>query len=418
MYNITTLDIGIKIVTESIPTIRSISFGIWVKVGSQNENQNINGISHFIEHMLFKGTLTRSAKDIAEQMDAIGGQMNAFTSKQFTCYYVKILDTNFDKALEIISDMFLNSTFSENEMAKEKKVIIEEINMYEDTPEELVFEIMNENAWAGSALAYPILGSIKNVESFSHSSIKSYYDENYTSENIIITVAGNFDTPQMINKLKKYFGSLQNKNFNSQKTNEVRYKKFIAVRDKEIEQVHICLGFPGIKNSIEENYSLALLNTILGGGMSSRLYQKIREENGLAYSLFSFNYSYDTVGLFAIYAAINPLKVEKCIEVIIDELKNLKSEPITNLQLAKTKEQLKSSYIISLENSSSRMNALGKSIILYDKILTADEIIERIDEVTLEEIYELIDKIFVFDEISLAGVGKHEQMNLISNYKF
>ena len=407
MYNVTELNNGIKIVTETIPFVRSISFGIWVKVGSQNENQKSNGISHFIEHMLFKGTSKRTAKDIAEQMDAIGGQMNAFTTKQMTCYYTRILDNNFDKALEIMADMFLNSTFNESEMEKEKKVIVEEINMYEDTPEELVFEIMNENVWSGSSISYPILGSIENVEGFTRQIVKSYYNNNYTPKNIVIAVAGNFETSSMISKIKKYFESIENKNCPRTPEN-IKYTKCIATKQKNIEQLHVCLGFPGIKTSLEENYSIALLNTILGGGMSSRLYQKIREENGLAYSLFSYNYAYEAVGLFTIYAAINPTKVEKCIEVIVNEIRNLKSDPITNQQLSKTKEQLKSSYLMSLENSSSRMNSLGKSIISFNKILTPEEIINKIDAVSIEQIYQLIDQIFVLDSLSISAVGKNE----------
>ena len=407
MYNITKLDNGIQIVTETIPFVRSISFGIWVKVGSQNETSNLNGISHFIEHMLFKGTSKRSAKDIADQMDAIGGQMNAFTTKQMTCYYTRILDDNFDKALDIMADMFLNSTFDKTEMDKEKKVIIEEINMYEDTPEELVFEIMNENVWKDSSISYPILGSIQNVQNFTQDDVKSYYANNYIPENIIITVAGNFETSSMIYKIKQYFESMTNENC-LRLTAAAKYEKSIAYKKKNIEQLHLCLGFPGIKTSLEENYSIALLNTILGGGMSSRLYQKIREENGLAYSLFSYNYAYENVGLFTIYAAVNPSKAEKCIQVIMDEIKNLQSDPITNEQLSKTKEQLKATYLMSLENSSSRMNSLGKSIISYNKILTPEQIIQKIDEVGIEQLYRLIEKIFDFDSLSLAAVGKDD----------
>lgn len=405
MYNVTKLDNGIQIVTETMPFVRSISLGIWVKVGSQNEIPNLNGISHFIEHMLFKGTSKRSAKDIADQMDAIGGQMNAFTTKQMTCYHTRILDENFDKALEIMADMFLNSTFDENEMAKEKKVIIEEINMYEDTPEELVFEIMNEKVWKGSSISYPILGSIQNVQNFTRDHLLAYYQNNYIPENIVITVAGNFETSKMIYKLKQYFDSMPTKNcfrlpFNA------KYKKGIVCKEKNIEQLHLCLGFPGIKISFEESYAVALLNTILGGGMSSRLYQKIREENGLAYSLFSYNYAYESVGLFTIYAAVNPEQAEKCVQVILDEIKNLQFDPITNEQLSKTKEQLKSTYLMSLENSANRMNSLGKSIISYDKALTPEQIIRQIDQVSIDQIYRLINYIFRFDLLSLSAVGK------------
>ena len=409
MYNIDELNNGIKIVTEEIPFVRSISFGIWVKVGSQHENLDTNGISHFIEHMIFKGTKKRNAKKIAEDMDAIGGQINAFTTKQMTCFYFKILDENFDKALEIMADMFLNSSFDEKEMSREKKVILEEINMYEDTPEELVFEVLNQKVFDGSSLAYPILGSTQNVESFSHNDIANYYNNNYTGDNIIISVAGNFKKNNMLDKIKSYFGDIKNTSeLKNKLESEPKYKKSIVLKQKNIEQVHICLGFPGVKNNLDDIYKLALFNTIFGGGMSSRLYQKIREENGLAYSLFSYNYSFDNIGLFSIYAGINPNKVEDCVKLIISEIKNLEFNKITQEELLKTKEQLKASYLLGLESSSSRMNALGKSMILYNKILTPDEIINKINQVSLKEIQELINQIFDFDKISLSCVGKNK----------
>lgn len=405
MYEINTLENGIKIVSENISFVRSISFGIWVKVGSQNEDLNLNGISHFIEHMIFKGTDKRSAKDIAEQIDEIGGQINAFTTKQMTCFYFKILDENFDKALEIMADMFLNSSFSDEEIEREKQVVIEEINMYEDTPEELVFELMHQKVFDGSSLAWPILGSIDNVKSFSHEKLKNYYEKNYFGENIIISVAGNFETREMLEKIKKYFGGIKN-NRAEKKNLEVKYKNDFVIKKKDIEQVHICLGFPGVKNLVEKIYVLAVFNNIFGGGMSSRLYQKIREENGLAYSVFSYNYSYEKVGLFNIYAGINPSKVEDCLKFIIHEIKNLDVNLISQKELSKSKEQLKASYLLNLESSSSRMNSLGRYMVFYNKILTSEEIIDEIDKINLDDIYNLIREIFDFSKISLSCVAR------------
>ena len=406
MYEITTLENGIKVVSENIPFVRSISFGIWVKVGSQNEDLNINGISHFIEHMIFKGTSKRSAKDIAEQMDEIGGQINAFTTKQMTCFYFKILDKNFDKALEIMSDMFLNSSFSDEEMEREKQVIIEEINMYEDTPEELVFELMQQEVFNGSSLAWPILGSIENVKSFSHDKLRSYYEKNYVGKNIIISIAGNFETQSILKKIDNYFGAVKNKEVSDKKI-KTEYKSKFITKKKDIEQVHICLGFPGIKNLIKDIYALAVFFFFFGGGMSSRLYQNIREQNGLAYSVFSYNYSYKDIGLFNIYAGINPNKVEDCLKFMIHEIKDLDVNLISQKELSKSKEQLKASYLLNLESSSSRMNSLGKYMILYNKILTPEEIINEIDKIDLDSIYNLIKQIFDFDKISLSCVAKN-----------
>jgi predicted Zn-dependent peptidase len=405
MYKIKQLSNGINVVIEEVNYVKSISFGIWVKVGSQDEDENLNGVSHFIEHMHFKGTKKRSAKQIAEEMDAIGGQMNAFTSKTMTCYYTKIINYNFDAALDIMADMILNSTFDETELEKEKKVIIEEINMYEDTPDELIFDVLCANVWSGSSVARSILGKSQNIQKFSRDDIINYRSLHYTADNIIITVAGNCNIDDVFEKLEHYFGCVP-KGTGNRKELKVNYKKSIAIKQKNIEQVHICIAFPSIKTCLEQNYIITLLNTIFGGGMSSRLYQKVREENGLAYSLFSHNLSNKAAGLFVIYAAVNPDKVEECIKLIVSEIKNLKNDPITEQQLSKTKEQLKANYLMSLESSSNIMNNLGKSMMLYDQVITSEEIIKRIDDVSLNNIYDMIDKVFDLNMMSLCSIGE------------
>ena len=264
---------------------------------------------------------------------------------------------------------------------------------------------MHQKVYDGSSLAWPILGSIDNVKSFSHEKLKNYYEKNYFGENIIISVAGNFETQEMLVKIKKYFGGIKN-NRAEKKNLEVKYKNDFVIKKKDIEQVHICLGFPGVKNLVEKIYVLAVFNNIFGGGMSSRLYQKIREENGLAYSVFSYNYSYEKVGLFNIYAGINPSKVEDCLKFIIHEIKNLDVNLISQKELAKSKEQLKASYLLNLESSSSRMNSLGRYMVFYNKILTSEEIIDEIDKINLDDIYNLIREIFDFSKISLSCVAR------------
>jgi predicted Zn-dependent peptidase len=324
-----------------------------------------------------------------------------------------VLDDNFDRALDIIADMFLKSSYDDVEMEKEKKVIVEEINMYEDTPEELVFEIMHSGVFGDTSIARPILGSIENVKSFTHEDIKKYYNKNYTTDRIVISVAGNFVKNYMINKIEKFFGAISksaDSNINSEE-NKIKYNKVILTKQKEIEQVHLCLGFPGVKTCLEQNYSLALLNTVFGNGMSSRLYQKIREENGLAYSVFSYNYSYESIGLFTIYAAVNPKNVEKCISIIMNEIKRLNSELITQDELNKAKEQLKANYLISLESSANVMSNLGKSFTIYNKILTPDEIVNYINKVELNDIKNLVESIFNLDLLSLSTISSQ-------NYNF
>ncbi len=405
MYEIRVLQNGVQIVLHKMPYVRSIAFGIWVKNGSRNEDAEKSGISHFIEHMLFKGTTNRSAKDIADQMDAIGGQLNAYTSKEYTCYYARTLDSHFDISLDILSDMFFNSKFEEQEIKKESTVILEEINMYEDTPEELVHDILQYNIWGNDMLGASILGTKETVSSFDRDTFIKYYDKHYHPKNTVVALAGNFDIDVIVEKIEKHFGNFERKSEAVNAVFNTIYKPTIAVKPKEIEQVHLAMGFPSIKIGSEQSYSLAVLNTIFGGGMSSRLFQKIREEHGLAYAVYSYNSSYTDTGLFTIYAALNSQCIEQLINLLMQEIKLFETDKITDEQLKNTKEQLKSNYILSLESSASIMNSIGKSQTMLKKIVSPDELIEKIDSVTLESVYELSRKIFDFEKISLAAVG-------------
>ncbi len=404
-----TLDNGLRIVTEKIPFIRSIAFGIWVMNGSRNETEETSGISHFIEHMLFKGTENRSAKDIADEIDAIGGQINAFTSKEYTCYYTRTLDSHFDVAIDVLADMFFNSKFDNVEIEKERNVILEEISMYEDTPEELVHDILQYEIWSNNSLGYPILGNRQSISKFDSNTFKSYYSSNYTPNNTVIAVAGNFDEHTIINKIQKYFGSFKGES--KYKAKNYKYTPSIITKAKDIEQVHLALGFESISIGSEEAQTLAALSTVLGGGMSSRLFQKIREEHGLVYSVYSMNYSYTDTGLFSIYAALNPANIEQVLNLIISEINTL-SQNICEKQLKNTKEQIKSNYILSLESSSNRMNVLGRSMLMLNKIYTQDEILEKIDAVSLDKINSLAKKIFNFNNMSISAVGDVLKINL------
>jgi len=412
MFELKKLPNGVTIVAEKLPFVRSIAFGLWVGNGSRHEENYENGISHFIEHMMFKGTKDRTSKEIADEMDSIGGQLNAYTTKEYTCYYFRSLDNHFNQALDILTDMFFNSHFEDKEIKKEKGVILEEINMYEDSAEELVHDLMQEAVWPNNPLGKPILGTHKTIENFDNERLISFYKKRYRPENTVIAVAGNFNYEEMINTIEEKFSHWT---FGDKEDNPLMTPKYIPKiisKSKDIEQVHLCLSFPGIPSDSKFVYSLIILNTILGGGMSSRLFQKIREDRGMAYSIYSYPTNYKDTGLFTIYAGMNPLQTLEAIELIMKEIEAIKKEQISIEDLIRTKEQLKSSYIMGLESTSSRMSSIGKSQLLLNRINTPDEIIRRVDEVTMEKIHHVIERVFDFSQISLSLVGKIEHVDI------
>lgn len=405
------LDNGVTVVMEKMPYLRSVSFGFFVKNGSVNETPKTNGISHFIEHMMFKGTKKRTSKDIAEEMDSIGGQVNAYTSKEYTCYYTRVLDTHIDKALNILTDMFFNSTFTQENINKESSVILEEISMYEDSPEDIVFTELQKRVWGSSSLGYPIIGTSENVSNFKTDDFFKYIDKYYTAQNIVISIAGNFEKEKLIKFLTEKFSKLKKGSKNPDPQN-LKLEKTILSTEKDIEQAHVCLLFNGISLTSEDTYKISILNTILGGGMSSILFQKIREQNGLAYSIYSYNSSYINNGAFNIYVATNPKQVNTCMEMILDEINLIKQTKFNENQVLKTKEQLKSNYIMSLESTSNRMSSLGRSQLLLNKIKTTDEIIKGIDQVSLQDLSTLTKNVFNTDTMSISVVGKLDKINL------
>ncbi|MDR1689748.1 MAG: insulinase family protein [Clostridiales bacterium] len=415
MSKIYCLDNGVTVILEEMPFIRSIAFGVWVKNGSRNEDKNVNGISHFIEHMLFKGTQKRTAKMIADEMDAVGGQLNAYTTKELTCYYTRTLDTHFDTALDILSDMVLNSKFENAEIAKELNVILEEINMYEDSPEESVHDILEYNVFNGASLGFPVLGEKESIETFNTDILKNYYNSNYHQDNMVIAAAGNFNSAEILEKINKALGGFKRTVKYLPTEFVTGFNKAVVTKAKDIEQVHISIGFPGIKLGDDDSYALSAFNTIFGGGMSSRLFQTIREEHGLSYSVYSYNASYVDCGIFSVYTALNVNQTDEVLRLIFSEIKRLNSERITEEQLIKTKEQLKSNYIMSLENSANRMSSLGRAQILIGKILTPEETIEKIDAVTIEDICRVASKIFNSGKMSVSAVGNTAGLNL-GNY--
>jgi len=416
MINRITLENGVRIICEKIPHVRSVSVGIWVGAGSRNEKKEINGISHFIEHMLFKGTKKRSAKEIAESIDSIGGQINAFTGKECTCYYTKTLDTHIDIAIDVLTDMFFNSVFSEKDIDIERKVVLEEISMYEDSPEDLVHDYLSETVWENDAIGMPILGTYESLHNIERDTIVNYISEHYLPENTVIAVAGNFDDNVLIDIVKKNFGSWYSDRKPVKQFEKANFKVSNRIKQKDIEQVHICLGFEGIEHGNDDLYSLLAINNVFGGGMSSRLFQKIREERGLVYSIYSYPSSYCNAGLFTIYAGMNPEHRDTFLKLVMEEIKILIKHGISEEELAKSKEQLKGSYILGLESTSSRMNSLGKSELMLGKVYTPEEVLKKIDEVNNEIVLEIIEKVFQMEKMSIAVVGNINEKIDLSKY--
>ncbi|HWQ30837.1 MAG TPA: pitrilysin family protein [Negativicutes bacterium] len=400
---------GMRIVTEEIPYVNSVSLGIWVKVGSRYESIENNGISHFIEHMLFKGTKTRSAKEIANSIDKIGGQLNAFTSKECTCFYAKVLDTHFDIALDVLADMFFNSTFSGVEIDKERGVVLEEISMYEDSPEDLVHDLFSQAVWSGNSLGMSILGTEESLENIDREKIVAYFNENYIPKNIVISVVGNFKHDDVVKKIRKYFDNAAHRDSGISQIVIPSFEPKYTLKSKETEQAHLCLGFNGLDINNKAFYPMLVLNNVFGGAMSSRLFQKIREDRGLAYSVFSYPSSFEDCGLFSIYAGSKPDNLKSVAELIMEEIKKMKKAGITEEELYDSKEQLKGSYILGLESTSGRMISIGKSELLLDKIYSPQEILEKIDEVNMDSIQHIIKYLFDVDNMGAAVIGSMEK---------
>ncbi|MGO4887730.1 M16 family metallopeptidase [Anaerobacillus sp. MEB173] len=383
---------GVRIILEQIPTVRSVSLGIWIGTGSRYETKQENGISHFLEHMFFKGTETRTAREIAETFDGIGGQVNAFTSKEYTCYYAKVLDDHAELALDVLADMFFHSSFEKEELEKEKNVVYEEIKMYEDTPDDIVHDMLSQASFGSHSLAYPILGTKETLQTFTGDDLRAYMAKHYTAENVVISIAGNIED-SFIEKVKEKFETLKVSDANRTLDTPSFLGEKLA-RKKDTEQAHLCIGYKGLPIGQKGIYSLVLLNNALGGSMSSRLFQEVREKRGLAYSVFSYHSSYNDNGLLTIYGGTAPEQLDQLYETVMDTVNDLRKNGVTEKELANGKEQLKGNLMLSLESTNSRMSRNGKNELLLRKHRSLDEIINEINAVTFENINQLAGTIF------------------------
>ncbi|MDN5346699.1 MAG: hypothetical protein PWP65_263 [Clostridia bacterium] len=408
MYRKAKLDNGIRVVYEAMPYVHSVALGIWVRTGSRDETEKNHGISHFIEHLLFKGTAKRTAKQIAEEIEAVGGVLNAFTTKEYTCFYARVLAEHLDLAIDILSDMLFNSLFTEEDIEREKNVILEEIRMYEDSPDELVHDLFAQTIWPGHPLGRAILGTYTSVAGLQREDILNYYQKQYNASNLVLAVAGKIEENEVLDKLATAFGQ---RRLPGEVSIHVPPVERAAVNNavKDTEQVQICLGTPGLSQEDSQAYTMQVLNSILGGGVSSRLFQDIREEKGLAYAIYSYHTSYSDTGLFTIYAGTSPANCREVISSILNQIRLLKTNGITERELQRTKDQIRGNLLLGMENVSQRMSRLGKTELCFNRVITAEEVIENIKRVKVEDVKLLAEQLYKGENFALATLGPQKE---------
>ena len=401
----TRLPNGLLVLTESIPHVRSVSMGVWVDSGSRDEAAEVNGISHFLEHMVFKGTTTRSAEDIARSVDSVGGNLDAFTAKELVCFNTKVLDQHLPLAFEVLADLVLHPLFRDEDIDKEKGVILEEIKMEADSPDYLVHEIFSSNFWRDHPLGKPILGTRETVKRFDQQMIGDYYRAVYAPSNLLITAAGNLTHEATVKLVSQHFESLPPNGAPPADQIPATHARIALRNKKSLEQVHLCLGVPSYPLPHEERFACYVLNTLLGGGMSSRLFQNIRERQGLAYAVFSELSPYRDTGCLSIYAGTSIESAGKVVESIIKEFRQLKQDGVSAEELRRAKDHLKGSLMLSLESTSSRMSNLARQEMYFGRFFTLDELVESIEQVSAGDVQRIAQAFFDPKQIALTILG-------------
>jgi len=405
-----TLSNGVRICIEELPALGSAALGFMYSAGSVNESKAQGGLSHFLEHMAFKGTAKYSAKQIAEEFDLMGGHINAHTAKEYTKYHAVVLSAHLPKAIGLMAEMLKKSHFLESDIETERKVILEEIAMYEDTPDEHIHDLSVQNIWPGHVLGLPIIGSPKTVKSFKRKHFLEYIGSQYQPDRLIITIAGKVNTKEVLAQLEKEFAGQKGKS-DKQNISVPKIKAGTSLTNKKTEQLHYCVTTPGISYGDDRRYTMSILNNILGGSMSSRLFQNIREKRGMAYSVYSYQNHYRQAGLFTIYVGTNYSQAGETLKLALEELELMKSELVTEKELNRAKEQMKGSMILGLESSSSRMSYNARSLYYYDRIMTLEEISKAIDKVSANEIKKLANELFDKKKFHLSGIGPFKGKN-------
>jgi predicted Zn-dependent peptidase len=403
---------GLILATETMPTLRSVSLGVWLKMGSRHETDEQNGMCHFIEHLLFKGTETKTAQEIALIVDSVGGQMDAFTTKEYTCFYFKVLDDHVDVAIDLLSDIIRHPKFIPEEVEKERKVIFEEIKMVEDTPDELVYDLFTETLFRGHPLGRPIQGTIESVGAMRQEQLTGFFRDSYEPGNLMVTAAGNLDHDRLARAIRDTFAPMQNHR-QAVAVAPPQPRSGINVREKkELGQLHLCLGLPMFRMADERRYQAYVLNTLLGGTMSSRLFQNIREQRGLAYSVFSSVNSFLDTGDLLVYAATSPDSAREVIDQVIRELRRLKDDPVEAREIQNAKDHLKGSLMLSLESSNSRMSNLARQEYYFGRQFSVDEILDGVNRVTVADLQRLAQEMFDGTRCTLAMLGQTSRIKI------
>ncbi len=401
-----TLDNGIRVVSERMEHYRSVSLGVWVDAGSICENTKEAGVSHFIEHMLFKGTQTRTASDIASEMDAIGGNLNAFTAKECTCFYAKVLDEHIDLAADMLSDILLHPKLAPEDIEREKGVVVEEIHMTQDSPEDVVHETLCSLLYADTPLEKPILGSEQSVRSFTRESIESYMDRLYRANDIVIACAGSIERDKLMQLLNARFAAAKTGGGRERKAGTYGAGRRVKSVEKDVEQTHICMGLPGFAANDERRYAMLVLNNALGGSMSSRLFQKIREQKGLAYTIYSYPTSYADTGYFALYAGTSADASAQVAKLVLEELALIRREGFTKAEFKRAKDQIRGNYLLGQESTGSRSSAIGKAELLLGKVIEEEELLARLENVSEQDVRDIIPVVLDEQKLCASIVGR------------
>jgi predicted Zn-dependent peptidase len=407
-FSRTTLDSGVTVVTEHMPQVRSVSAGFWFDVGSRDEPGELAGASHFLEHLLFKGTPSRSAKDIAEAFDAVGGDVNAFTSKEYTCYYCRVLDQNLAMAFDVLTDMVTNSLIERGEFESERKVILEEIAMHEDAPDELVHDLFNRSIWSEHPLGRPVLGFNETIAGVERDQVAGYWTERYQPTNLVVAAAGNVDHDRLVERVGEI--GFKDAGRRTLRSGDAPTPNLgVNVHKRPTEQAHIVVGMPGLHRGHEDRHALALLDTVLGGGMSSRLFQEIREKRGLAYSVFSYRSLFAETGTFAVYVGTTPQNADKVIDIVREQIGTVLSDGISEAELQRAKGHLTGSLVLSAEDPGSRMTRLGKGQITTGEILSVDELIQKVEAVNMEDLRRVAEVVGGSGRFQVTVVGPFDE---------
>ena len=401
----TILPNGLVVLTESMDHVHSVSVGIWLRTGSRREHAAVNGISHFIEHMVFKGTRRRTAEDIAREVDRVGGMLNAFTDKEMVCFHTRVLDEHLPKAFDVLADMVLEPKFADEDIAREQSVVIEEIGMAQDNPEDLVHELFTQNFWSPHSLGKPILGTPETVSSFSRDTLRDWFTNKYAPNNMVITAAGHLTHAQLVDLVSERFSELPAAKLDPAE-GKPEAAQHVTLRTKhELEQVHLCLGVPALPMTDKRRFAVAVLNNVLGGGMSSRLFQNIRERQGLAYAIFSELSSYRYAGALSVYAGTSLDTASQLIRSVLDEFRKMRDEPLEVDELRRAKDHLKGATLLALEGSGQRMNSLARYHMYFNRHFTAQDLIALLESVTIDDVQQLAREFFQPGRMAASVVG-------------